>query len=90
MRSIYHARFLRQLRKAPKEIQSATKIKIDLFISNPHHPLLRNHLLTGQYRGCRSINITGDWRAIYYESDTLLGDPTAIFFNLGTHSQLYR
>jgi len=90
MRVIYHAKFIRLLRKSPKEIQIAVKTKIDHFSNNPHHPILRNHKLTGIYQGCHSINITGDWRAIYHESDSLLEEPTAIFIELGTHSQLYR
>lgn len=90
MRVVYHALFIRQLRKAPKKIQSATEIRIDLFISNPHHPILRNHRLTGSFQGCRSISITGDWRAIYYESDSILEESSIIFIELGTHSQLYQ
>ncbi len=86
----YLTKFIKQLRKAPKDIQSSTKIRIDLFINNPHHPLLRNHLLTGQYKGCRSINVTGDWRAIYYESTSLIDKPSVTFIEFGTHSQLYR
>lgn len=32
-----------------------------------YSPLLNNHSLTGKWRGYRSINITGDWRAIFVE-----------------------
>lgn len=90
MRIIYHARFIKELSKTPKKIQSVVKTKIHLFSNNPRHPLLRNHLLIGEYKGYRSINITGDWRAIYYESDSLTDKPSAIFLTLGTHSKLYK
>ncbi len=90
MRVFYHARFIKDLRKTPKEIQSVVKTRITLFSNNPRHPLLRNHLLTGEYQGCRSINITGDWRAIYYESDSKADTPSATFLTLGTHSKLYK
>lgn len=85
-----HRKFLKQLRKAPREIQAAFDARLELFVSNPGHPLLRNHALTGNYLGYRSINITGDWRAIYKEVDSILDDPFVVFVDLGTHSQLYR
>lgn len=44
-------------------------------------------LLKGSYLGFRSINITGDWRAIYSEEKNKKGDKTVIFEVLGTHSQ---
>lgn len=59
--------------------------RFDLFLDNPQHPLLKNHPLKGEWNGYRSINITGDWRAIYFQ----VGE-NIIFVDLGTHSQLYR
>lgn len=90
MNVIFRKKFDKQLYRAPQEIQHAFDIRLDLFISNPNHPLLRNHLLVGQYQGCRSINITGDWRAIYTEIDPINGEAYVEFIALGTHSQLYR
>ena len=71
--------------KSPTKIQSRLNERLTVFYHNPHHPLLKNHLLAGKYQNCHSINITGDWRAIY----THLDDSTIIFIALGTHSQLY-
>jgi mRNA-degrading endonuclease YafQ of YafQ-DinJ toxin-antitoxin module len=42
-------------------------------------------MLTGEYAGLYSINITGDIRALYEKID----DTYAIFGFIGTHSQLY-
>lgn len=42
-------------------------------------------MLTGEYAGLYSINITGDIRALYKK----VGDTYAIFGFIGTHSQLY-
>jgi addiction module RelE/StbE family toxin len=86
----FSSKFEKQLRKAPKDIQIAAETRLDLFASNPNHPLLRNHKLTGIYKDCRSININGDWRAIYREKDSLLEEPFANFISLGTHSRLYK
>ncbi len=86
----FHKKFDKELFRAPHEIQSAFDIRFDLFVTNPHHPLLRNHVLAGQYEGCRSININGDWRAIYEEIDSINGEPYIEFIALGAHSQLYK
>lgn len=50
-------------------------------------PKLNNHVLRGKLRGLRSINITGDWRAIFREYKK---DKQILFDSLGTHSQLYK
>jgi len=48
-----------------------------------NHPLLNNHPLDGIWIGCRSINITGDFRAVYEE----LGNDNFEFVAIGTHSE---
>ncbi|GAC1388238.1 MAG: hypothetical protein NVS1B7_8360 [Candidatus Saccharimonadales bacterium] len=58
--------------------------RITVFSNNPLHASLRNHALKGKYKQYRSIDITGDYRALYLqEADE------AIFDVVGTHSQLY-
>jgi addiction module RelE/StbE family toxin len=89
MRIDYTPLFLKQFRKAPIDIQKTYGTRIALFASNPSHPLLRTHKLIGEYEGCKSINITGDWRAIY-EEYTDVFEPYVVFLFLGTHSQLYK
>ena len=49
------------------------------------NPLLNNHYLGGEYEGCRSINITGDIRAIFY----IKQNSDVVFINIGSHSELY-
>lgn len=88
---IKHApKFEKQLLKAPLDIKHAFRQRIALFLTDQHYPLLHNHLLTGNFLGFRSINVTGDWRALYKEVQ--LDDDNVIveFHLLGTHSQLYR
>lgn len=83
----YSKDFLKHLDKAPYGIQEAFFLRLDLFVKNKNHPLLRNHRLSGKDIGCRSINITGDWRAVFEEFD---GGKNVLFYNIGTHSQLYK
>jgi addiction module RelE/StbE family toxin len=76
--------FTKQLKAAPREIKVAFVETLQLFRDDPVHPALRNHALTGKYAGFRSIDVTGDWRALYRA-----GTERIIFTELGTHPQLY-
>lgn len=86
----YDKKFQKQYGRADIRIRSAFKVRLRLFCENPHHPLLHNHLLTGEYQGYRSINVTGDWRALFIESRSGTGEVVIEFKLFGTHSQLYR
>lgn len=86
MRITTHRQFDKAYAKVSKAIKEKFKQRRDLFLISPFHPLLKNHALTGEYGGCRSINIAGDWRAIYREK----GAGTVEFLKIGTHGQLYR
>ena len=57
-----------------------------MFVQNPFSPSLHHHPLSGEFSNYRSINITGDYRALYKQIDK----NHVIFVKLGTHSQLYK
>jgi addiction module RelE/StbE family toxin len=86
----YSKKFDKQLKKAPLEIKIAFRNRLSLFLKNKFNSALKNHTLTGNFKGYRSINITGDWRAIYSENFGKTGEGKIIFELLGTHSQLYK
>ena len=86
----FSKRFDKQLRKAPLDIKIAVRNRYMLFTENPFNPFLNNHQLIGKMSGYRSINITGDWRALYSEYFDDEGNKILIFEILGTHSQLYK
>ncbi len=65
MKIKFSKRFARQYNKSSKQIKRAFDERLQLFITNQFDPLLNNHLLKGNFLGYRSINITGDWRALY-------------------------
>jgi addiction module RelE/StbE family toxin len=80
--------FNTQRKAAPLAIKEAFRETLALFLEDPHHPFLRNHPLTEQFAGYRSIDVTDDWRAVFKESST--GDRVVITFHLiGTHQELY-
>jgi addiction module RelE/StbE family toxin len=86
MHITFSQKFTKQRNKAPKAIQKAFDNRLRLFLVNRFDSLLNNHGLKGQYFGYRSINITGDWRAVYRD----LNDDGIYFSAFGTHSQLYK
>jgi addiction module RelE/StbE family toxin len=85
MKITFHRGFKKSYEKAPARVRGQFDERILLFEENPHHSVLRNHPLTGKRHGQRSINVTGDWRAIYFWRD----EETAVFLDLDTHSNLY-
>ena len=77
--------FDKQYAKLNLKVKTSFKQRIETFKTNPFDIGLRNHALKGKYLGYRSIDITGDVRALY----TTQGDTIIIFGFIGTHSQLY-
>lgn len=81
--------FLKKLKNLNVRIRKNVKEKILLFSENPHDLQLNNHLLREPYLGCRSIDITTDYRAVYEEKH-VGNEITAHFIILGTHEELYK
>lgn len=63
----YSPQFLKTLKKLNVRIRNNFLEKITIFIKNPKDIGLNNHFLKRDYEGYRSIDVTTDWRAIYYE-----------------------
>ena len=81
----YHKNFKKRFEKLPVKIQNKFEEHLGLFFKNQFHPILSNHSLSGEYKGCRSINVTGDIRAIFYVKN----DGHIVFTNIGSHPELY-
>ena len=86
MNVVFHRRFDKMASKLSPKLKTQMVSRITLFAKDPLNPSLRNHALNTPYKGSYSINITGDYRAIYH----LIDNQTAMFSHIGTHSQLYR
>jgi mRNA interferase YafQ len=82
----FHRNFDKSYKKLKISENKKIKEKLLLFIQNPYHPLLNNHPLKGKYLDYRSINISGDLRAIY----KLVSDNEVIFVEIDSHSNLYK
>ena len=72
-------------KKQPVWIQDKFAERVQLLLENIYNPLLNNHMLEGEWIGCRSINVTGDIRAVFEE----LSHKHVEFVAIGTHSELY-
>jgi addiction module RelE/StbE family toxin len=84
MHICFHKSFKKALRKQPASIQRRFFEVIDLFVEDQFHYSLNNHALQGEFRGWRSINVTGDVR-IHYEEMV----DGIVLMDIGTHAQLY-
>lgn len=89
MRVRFSKKFAKQYDKTNSKIKKSFDNRLKLFLQNQFHPLLNNHALSGKFLGYRSINVTGDWRAIY-STDDKRETKVVTFEMLGTHSQLYK
>ncbi|MCG2689871.1 type II toxin-antitoxin system mRNA interferase toxin, RelE/StbE family [Candidatus Parcubacteria bacterium] len=86
MKIIFHKNFDKCFSKLTTKQKEKTKERLALFSEYPFNSILNNHPLRGKYTDYRSINITGDLRAIF----KLLNPDKVIFVTLGSHSELYR
>lgn len=81
----YTKRFTKQYAKLTPKVRTQFIERQRLWLRDPYAIQLHLHMLTGEYAGLYSINITGDIRAIYEKKD----DSYVIYGFIGAHSQLY-
>jgi len=86
MNVVFHKRFDKMASKLSSKVKEKMVERITRFSKDPLDYVLRNHALNTPYKGSYSIDVIGDYRAIYY----LVDDETAMFTHIGTHSQLYK
>ena len=72
-------------KKLSPELRRQFKKRRNLFLANRFDPVLNNHPLHAEYADCRSINITGDYRAVFYQERA----DCVQFIAIGTHHQLF-
>ena len=85
MKYRFHNHFKKAYCKLPEKIRKLVDTKLMVFSKDAFNASLNNHPLLGKYKGYRSINITGDYRAVYKE----LREEEVIFVKVGTHSERY-
>ncbi len=82
----YSSNFKKKIKKIPKSVVYKFYERLELLKIDKFNPLLNNHKLHGEYADCNSINITGNFRAIFkYKREDYI-----LFSNIGTHPELYK
>ena len=81
----YHRNFQSRFTKTPEGVKTKLPLCLQTLITEPHHPILNHHKLTGAFESWHSIDIHGDHRLIFQ----YLGGQI-ILHDIGTHTQLYR
>ena len=87
MKIVFHKKFEKDFKKLDPVIKKKFIEKKAVFEKDPSSHVLKNHQLFGEYLGYRSINITNDYRALYYFDEE---KDVYVFVRVGTHSQLYK
>mgnify|MGYP001566374601 CR=1 len=84
MRITYKKRFEKNFKKLPLKVKEQFYERLSLFLKDKFDKILNNHSVDKSFPDCRSINVGGDYRAIFQEQADM-----AIFIIIGTHSELY-
>jgi addiction module RelE/StbE family toxin len=86
MKIDYHKKFIKDFNKLSPKLKQKFYDRLRIFSREQFYPLLNNHPVDVVYPGWRSINVTGDYRALYETQ----GEDLVKFMRIGTHSELYR
>ena len=87
MELVYHKIFLKHYQKRilpVRSIDQAFQRRLELFLLDPYHPLLKDHKLVGAKTDYRAFSVTGDIRVVYKRAGNAV-----ILYDIGTHAQVY-
>jgi len=84
MQYITSKQFDKNFSKLSKKTKEKAVKQFEFFLIDPMNQILNNHRLHGKWSKYRSINITGNIRAIYIQDSEI-----ARFIDIGSHSALY-
>lgn len=84
MEAVFHRNFKKKYQKLPQDIQKKFDSALYIFLRNKFDKKLNNHSVDRIFPDCRSINVTGDYRAIFHENSEVV-----VFITIGTHADLY-
>lgn len=85
MKLFFHKNFNKGYYKLPASTRARCDQRLLLFLKDPFDALLNNHPLQAEFAGYRSINITGNIRALYRNIST----DSVQFVKIGTHHELF-
>ena len=89
MQVIFHKYFIKRYKKLTPKIQKKFDAQLTIFYANKYDARLNNHALHGKFASYRSIDVTGDIRAVYKEIETKARRDNVVFADIGSHTELY-
>lgn len=78
------SKFLRNLRKLPREIIDLTKERLELFYVDPWQGTLKTHKLQGDRKDHWSFSINYEYRVIFRQQDEEI-----LLVDVGLHDDVY-
>ena len=81
----FHNNFKKSYKKRSRKVRDQFNKRLKLFLEDPYNILLNNHALHDEWLGFRSINVTGDFRAIF----KYINGNSVQFVEIDAHSNLY-
>ena len=85
MQVSFSSKFKKQYKKLPTSIKDRFDESLLIFSKNKNDSVLNGHKLHGKFKNFKSIDITGDMRAVYEE----ISESFVYFVSIGSHSKLY-
>lgn len=88
MKILFTPRFRRSYKRLvskSEKLRNLVNERMAMFEKNPANPLLKDHALQGKLKGYRAFSIAFDLRALYRKEKD-----TSIFFDIGTHKEVYQ
>lgn len=81
--------FQKEFKKRIKSTSSEKEFwtKLEIFISDPFHQLLKTHKLSGKLKGLWSFSVEYDVRVIFYFTKDK--PKKAVLVDIGTHREVY-
>ena len=67
------------------KVQDQFLERLEIFLRDKFEKILNNHSVDKAFPDCRSINVSGDYRAIFHDQGEVV-----VFITIGTHSELYQ
>ena len=81
---VYHRHSKKSYKKLSPKVKEKLEERLRLFSKDEFDPILNNHALKGKFLGYRSINVTGNVRAIFKRDAQ-----SALFVAIDSHNNLY-
>jgi addiction module RelE/StbE family toxin len=85
MKVVIRREFKKSFKKLPIKIRTRFGERLEMLLSQTDPSLLRIHQLSGDKYPLLSMNVTGDYRALFMTENN-----TITFYEIGTHSELYK